>query len=95
MDDPQAFEYIKREEPIILTDVTLVKPLVGKWTVDYLREHLPTDMLCNVFTSDSPFFRYWDADKNEAGYEFTPPTQRAMMTFRQVRDVAEKPIDGP
>jgi hypothetical protein len=30
MTDPKAFEYVKREEPVILTDVSLTKPLVGK-----------------------------------------------------------------
>ena len=83
MGDPQAFEYIKREEPVVLTDVSLVKPLVGKWTVDYLDKHFPESMPFTVFSSDSQFFQYWDAGKNEAGYEFTPPTRKLSMTFRQ------------
>jgi len=38
MNDPRAFAYIQTERPVILTNVSLVKPLVGKWTTDYLAQ---------------------------------------------------------
>ena len=82
MTDPKAFEYVKREEPVILTDVSLTKPLVGKWTVDYLCKHFSEQMPFTVFTSKSQIFKYWDNTKNEAGYKFTPPTQKTDMSFR-------------
>ena len=85
MDDPQAFELLKREEPVLLTNVSMVEPLVGKWTVDYLAEKFPPAMPFSVFTSNSQFFQYWDDQKNQAGYQFTPPTKRTEMTFRQVK----------
>jgi hypothetical protein len=32
MDDPQAFALVQREQPVILTNVSLIRPLVGRWT---------------------------------------------------------------
>jgi hypothetical protein len=39
-----------------------------------------------VFTSESQFFQYWDETKNLAGYEFSPPTHKISMSFREFVD---------
>ena len=50
--------------------------------VDYLAQHIGAEVPCTVFTSDSPFFQYWDSEKNAGGYAFSPPTQKTSMSFR-------------
>eukprot|EP00960_Hanusia_phi_P044540 756695-Hanusia_phi.AAC.5 len=44
-DDPAVIDFLRREEPVILSNVSLVRPLVGRWNVDYLKENFPHDFL--------------------------------------------------
>jgi hypothetical protein len=46
------------EEPLILTNASFVKSLVGKWNVDYLQKHMDEKFNFSVFVSKSSFFRY-------------------------------------
>ncbi len=57
MQDRLTLAICTREEPIILTNASFVKTLVGKWTVDYLKEHMDNKFPFTVFESNSSFFR--------------------------------------
>uniref|UniRef100_A0A7S0HV28 JmjC domain-containing protein n=1 Tax=Hanusia phi TaxID=3032 RepID=A0A7S0HV28_9CRYP len=93
-DDPAVIDFLRREEPVILSNVSLVRPLVGRWNVDYLKENFPHDFLFTVFTSESNFFQYWDEEKNTGQYEYTPPTSKTQMNFQDFVETIRRP-QGP
>ena len=60
---------MEQRKPVILTHHKLVSPAVGKWSLDFLCSNM-AGQPCTVYASDTRHFRYWDEEKNEAGYAF-------------------------
>ena len=60
---------------------------VGKWTPDFLSREMGA-LPCTVYKSPSRFFRYWDDEKNEGGYEFGDDAHTEKRTM-SMADFAE------
>ena len=68
-------------------------PLIAKacdWSFDYLADKMSPDFQCDVYVSKSKRFMYWDAKKNQSGYDFTPPTRKVTMPFQEFREHCAK-----
>lgn len=68
---------------MLITDSNLVKPAVGKWTLEYLENNMGRANH-TVFVSRNHKFKYFDDKKilckaNPRGVDFTPPTKRIEM----------------
>lgn len=53
------------------------------WTLERLHRMLPSSFKCDVFTSYTHRFTYWDESKNVNGYNFVPPCQKQSMAYQE------------
>ena len=86
---------LDQRKPVILTHSPLVTTATGKWRLDYLRGNL-RDVACTVYASKTRHFRYWDDDKNNAGYVHSEEerTERLTMSIDDFCDkLRSKPSD--
>ena len=65
---------LEERKPVILTPSSLIANVAGKWDIPYIAEGLAA-LTCTVYASDTRHFRYWDEQKNEAGYVFAESEQ--------------------
>ena len=65
---------LEQRKPVILTHSPVVASAAGKWKLDYLSSNLK-EVPCTVYASRTRHFRYWDDEKNDAGYAL-PETER-------------------
>ena len=82
----EAASCIQQGEPCVLLDCPLSVPNKERWTTDHLANVIDSNFLCDVYCSTTGRFTYWDETKNINGYDFTPPTRKTRMTFRQYVD---------
>ena len=87
---------MEQKKPVVLTHAPLVASAAGKWDMDYLTANL-RDLPCTVYSSRSRHFRYWDEEKNEAGYrlEEGERTARLTMSFADYVALAARPEPPP
>ncbi|XP_053380644.1 hypoxia-inducible factor 1-alpha inhibitor-like [Mercenaria mercenaria] len=79
--DPEAIEFIRKSEPVILTDTNLVASALH-WNLRYLADHMG-DGNFTVYKSNSHKFKYYSDKKCKMVKEFKPPTQQTEMTFSE------------
>lgn len=89
----EAFERIKKNEPVVLTECPLCYPSGLNWTLDNIAKLIKEDFPCDVYVSDTKRFTYWDQSKNTSAYKFKPPTSKVTMTFKEF--VANSQIENP
>ena len=77
----QAFAAIADGLPCILSGISLIESVVGKWTIPYLRENFGGESW-TVFASKSERFQYW-SDTKAGSYAFPRPTENKNMTFAE------------
>ena len=83
----EARRLLVAKRPVVLTSAALVARAVGKWTPDFLSREMGK-LPCTVYKSPSRFFRYWDDEKNEGGYEFGDDAHTDKLTM-SMADFAE------
>jgi hypoxia-inducible factor 1-alpha inhibitor (HIF hydroxylase) len=71
---------LEQRKPVILTHHTLVGGAASKWTLDYLCQQMH-GLPCTVYSSSSRHFRYWDDEKNQAGYPFAADDHTAKLSM--------------
>jgi hypoxia-inducible factor 1-alpha inhibitor (HIF hydroxylase) len=93
----EAFSRIKQGLPVVLKECPIINPAYTNWTLDHIASLLSDDFPCDVYQSNSHRFPYWDTSHNSYKYQFTIPTSKATMSFREflltVRSQEEKPED--
>ena len=83
--DPDVERFLKEGRPVILTDVPLTRPLVGKWSFEHLADHYGGPPGLNVhFTprSTTRFSRFYGKGAGRGGI--------VGMSFRQFVDVVRR-----
>ena len=65
---------LEQRKPVILTHRQPAASAAGKWKLDY-RGYKSPRRPCTVYASRTRHFRYWDDEKNDAGYAL-PETER-------------------
>uniref|UniRef100_A0A8C9WTL0 Hypoxia-inducible factor 1-alpha inhibitor n=1 Tax=Scleropages formosus TaxID=113540 RepID=A0A8C9WTL0_SCLFO len=79
--DPRAEILINNEEPVVLTDTSLVCPAL-KWDLSYLQENIGNGDF-SVYIAQNHKFLYYD-EKKMANFEnFIPQSQRVEMKFSE------------
>lgn len=91
----EAFNYIKQGRPVVLKECPIVYPAHRTWTLENIATFINDDFPCDVFSSSTQRFPYWDTVKNFYQYEFTPPTTKISMTFREFLLTAKTQNDKP
>ena len=71
---------LEQRKPVILTHHTLIGGAASKWTLDYLCQQMH-GLPCTVYSSSSRHFRYWDDEKNQAGYPFAADDHTAKLSM--------------
>ena len=82
-DSPDGIARVAANLPVVLLNCPLSEVVRGTWNYDYMKEILIHDYQCDVYSSKSLRFQYWDTTKNDNGYKFTPPTVKERMSFSQ------------
>eukprot|EP01035_Chromulina_nebulosa_P040663 gene40663-54985_t len=82
-DSEEASECIKNAEPVVLTECPICYPAMENWNLDKLTRMLPSSFKCDVFTSFTHRFTYWDEAKNANGYNFHPPCAKKSMAYQE------------
>ncbi|TRY95939.1 hypothetical protein DNTS_001946 [Danionella cerebrum] len=77
--DPRAEVLINNEEPVVLTDTSLVYPAL-KWDIPYLQENIG-DGDFSVYTAENHKFLYYDEKKMVNFQDFVPKSHRTEMKF--------------
>jgi len=80
-DTKKIFEYLEKQQPVVIKKSRLTGDCSDKWTVDYLKEKIHGN--CTVYSADSMWFRYWNDEKNFGAYPFEHPTQSNDLTFQE------------
>jgi hypoxia-inducible factor 1-alpha inhibitor (HIF hydroxylase) len=89
-----AFNRIKQGKPVVLQECPIICPHYAGWTLDNIATYL-NDFPCDVYVSDSLRFPYSDTAKNTYQYEFSPPTSKIAMKFREFLLTARQQDDIP
>lgn len=79
---------MEHRKPVILTGAPIVRSAAGKWDLPFLSSNL-ADVACTVYASRTRHFRYWDDDKNDAGYTF-PEGEHTEKRTMKIDEFAEK-----
>lgn len=79
----EAFNSIKKGLPIVLQECPIIHPAYSTWTLESINSFLKEDFPCDVYTSNTKQFPYWDTTKNTYQYDFIPPTSKLSLTFRE------------
>jgi hypoxia-inducible factor 1-alpha inhibitor (HIF hydroxylase) len=91
-----AWQLMEQRKPVILTHCPIAWPAVDTWDMEYLSAEMG-EMPCTVYASSSRFFRYWDEEKNAAGYPFGggEHTEKRLMRFCEfAAALADPAADG-
>ena len=83
-----AMALMEQRKPVIITQSPLVAKVAGKWRLDYLRANL-SDVPCTVYASHTRHFRYWDDEKNTAGFAF-PESMHTQKLTMSIEAFSEK-----
>lgn len=70
-------------QPVVLTECPICYPAMENWNLDKLTRMLPSSFKCDVFTSFTHRFTYWDEAKNANGYNFHPPCAKKSMAYQE------------
>nr|XP_023026395.1 hypoxia-inducible factor 1-alpha inhibitor-like [Leptinotarsa decemlineata] len=85
--DPKVNELIKNNQPVLITNSSLVKSACEKWNTDFFEKYLGK-INHTVYLSNDHNFKYFDEKKvlsetNPKGVEFTPKTRRLDMEMSE------------
>jgi len=76
-------EYFAKAEPVVIVNSSLVKSAAGKWSPDYLKEHIRKEARCTVFEAPNHNFRYWDIEKNTGEFDWPPPNSKLDLPYSE------------
>ncbi|XP_067242517.1 hypoxia-inducible factor 1-alpha inhibitor isoform X3 [Chanodichthys erythropterus] len=82
--DPRAEILINNEEPVVLTDTSLVYPAL-KWDIPYLQENIGNGDF-SVYMAENHKFLYYDEKKMANFKDFVPKSRRIEMKFSEFVD---------
>jgi len=88
----KIFEFLERQQPVVIKKSRLTGDCASRWTIDYLKDKIHGN--CTVFSADSTWFRYWNEEKNFGNYPFEPPTQMLEIPFAQFLKKAQEATDS-
>ena len=83
---------MEQRKPVILTQASLIGAAAHKWDMPFLRANLE-GVPCTVYASSTRHFRYWDEERNGAGYAFPTGehTRKLTMSFAEFAAKIEAP----
>lgn len=79
--NPEAERLISDEKPVVLTDSRVISTAM-KWSLDYLERNMG-DGECNVYSSKTHRFKYFDDKKAQSLPSFKTPMRSHQMTFKE------------
>lgn len=79
----EAFNCIRNGKPVVLKECPIAFPAYSNWTFENIADMIRDDFPCDVFVSKSKTFPSWDLSRNLYQYDFSPPTEKVTMTFRE------------
>jgi hypoxia-inducible factor 1-alpha inhibitor (HIF hydroxylase) len=90
-----ARQLMEQRKPVVLTHAPLVASAAGKWDLAFLRRNL-RGVPCTVYTSQTRHFRYWDEQKNDAGYSLSESgrTQKETMGIEDFCERVGLSVEG-
>mmetsp|Transcript_19949 Transcript_19949/g.28574 ORF Transcript_19949/g.28574 Transcript_19949/m.28574 type:complete len:441 (+) Transcript_19949:104-1426(+) len=77
----EALELIRRGQPVVLLECPICYPAMENWTFEKIAVLLRSNFQCDVRSSYTHRFTYFDESKNQNGYNFVPPTTKMSMSF--------------
>ena len=84
-DSPKLFEFLEREEPVVIEGSGMILPAIEKWDLDYLLENLGSQGEYNVMqTIGHQKFMFYDQKRCEmlkGKIEFVPESTVLDMGF--------------
>jgi hypoxia-inducible factor 1-alpha inhibitor (HIF hydroxylase) len=88
--DPQIWEALKKQEPVIFYGRPVFKTDVT-WDLAYLKDRLASsDVNWNVVVAEGATFYDYNEDANAANYKWTKPYEKQKMPFRDFLKIYEE-----